>query len=117
MRETEQMDKVGDLEWDKDGIVGWTVASWFGPVHPAYNLYFSACFFSAGTIFFSHNKSVNSVFSRLISTAERGLFISLSQPFYLSKPTIQLSIFFLFEDNICILVYIYKMPRKTPRLT
>ena len=22
------MDKVGDLEWDKDGIVGWTVASW-----------------------------------------------------------------------------------------
>jgi len=22
------MDRVGDLEWDKDGIVGWTVASW-----------------------------------------------------------------------------------------
>jgi hypothetical protein len=27
--------------------------------------------FSAGIIFFSHNKSANSVFSRLISTAER----------------------------------------------
>jgi hypothetical protein len=29
--------------------------------------------FLAGTVFFSHNKSANSVFSRLISTAERGL--------------------------------------------
>jgi hypothetical protein len=29
--------------------------------------------FSAETVFFSHNKSVNSVFSQLISTAERGL--------------------------------------------
>ena len=28
MPETEQMDKVGELEWNKDGIVGWTVASW-----------------------------------------------------------------------------------------
>jgi len=35
-----------------------------------------------------------------------GLSISLSQPFYLSEPTIQLFIFFLLEDNICILVYI-----------
>jgi hypothetical protein len=32
--------------------------------------------FLAGTIFFSHNKSANSVFSRLISTAERGLYAS-----------------------------------------
>jgi hypothetical protein len=33
-----------------------------GPVHSAYNPSFSAYFFSAGTIFFSHNKSANSVF-------------------------------------------------------
>jgi hypothetical protein len=32
-----------------------------GPVHPAYNPYFST-YFSAETMFFSHNKSVNSVF-------------------------------------------------------
>jgi hypothetical protein len=40
------------------------LGSWLGagPVHPAYNPYFSACFFSAGTVFFSHNKSANSVF-------------------------------------------------------
>jgi hypothetical protein len=29
--------------------------------------------FSGETVFFSHSKSANSVFSRLISTAERGL--------------------------------------------
>jgi hypothetical protein len=33
----------------------------FGPVHLAYNSFYSACF-SAGTIFFSHKKLVNSVF-------------------------------------------------------
>jgi hypothetical protein len=34
--------------------------------------------FSAGTVFFSHNKSSNGVFSRLISTAERLLHFVLS---------------------------------------
>jgi hypothetical protein len=33
----------------------------YGSVHPACNPYFSACF-SARTVFFSHNKSTNSVF-------------------------------------------------------
>jgi hypothetical protein len=42
-----------------------------GPVHPAYNPYFSTCF-AVRTVFFSHNKLANSVFSRLISIAERG---------------------------------------------
>jgi hypothetical protein len=46
----------------------------------AYNLSFLACFFSAGTIFFSHNKSANSIFGRLISTAERGPRVSLAVP-------------------------------------
>jgi hypothetical protein len=32
-----------------------------GPVHPAYNPSFSACFY-AETMFFSHNKSANSIF-------------------------------------------------------
>jgi hypothetical protein len=34
---------------------------YIGHVYPAYNPSFSACFFSAGTIFFSHNKSGNSI--------------------------------------------------------
>jgi hypothetical protein len=32
-----------------------------GPVHPTYNSYFSI-YFSVKTVFFSHNKSTNSVF-------------------------------------------------------
>jgi hypothetical protein len=33
-----------------------------GPVHLAYNPSYSVCFFSVGTIFFSHKKSANSIF-------------------------------------------------------
>jgi hypothetical protein len=33
----------------------------YGPVYPAYNPSFSTCFL-AGTVFYSHNKSANSIF-------------------------------------------------------
>ena len=41
-----------------------------GPIRFSYNPYFSACFFSVGTVFFSHNKSVGTVF-RLVFSAKR----------------------------------------------
>ena len=41
---------------------------YFGPVRLFYNPYFSACFFSVRTVFFFHNKSVETVF-RLIFSA------------------------------------------------
>jgi hypothetical protein len=54
--------------------------SWFnasvvdcGPVYLAYNPYFSACFFSARTVFFSHNKSVNSIFQPTYQHNRTGL--------------------------------------------
>jgi hypothetical protein len=42
-----------------------------GPVHPAYNPYFQLIF-SVGIVFFSHNKSANSVFQPAYQQAERG---------------------------------------------
>jgi hypothetical protein len=43
------------------------------PVHPAYNPYFLAYFFSQNSVFLSQQISQQCFFSRLISTAERGL--------------------------------------------
>jgi hypothetical protein len=43
-----------------------------GPVHSAYNLYFSACFFQPEQCFSLTTNRPTVFFSRLISTAERG---------------------------------------------
>jgi hypothetical protein len=43
-----------------------------GPVHLAYNPFYSTCFFSAGTIFFSHKKSANSVFQPAYNSSRTG---------------------------------------------
>jgi hypothetical protein len=45
-----------------------------GSVHPAYNSSFSACFL-AGTVFFSHNKSVNSVFQSVYQHSRTGPYV------------------------------------------
>jgi hypothetical protein len=48
----------------------------YGPVHSAYNTSFSACFFSRNSIFPSQQISQQCFFSRLISTAERPLYLN-----------------------------------------
>jgi hypothetical protein len=45
-----------------------------GPVHPAYNPYFSA-YFSVKTVFFSHNKSANSVFQPAYQHSRTGQYL------------------------------------------
>jgi hypothetical protein len=45
-----------------------------GPVHPAYNPSFSACF-SARIVFFSHNKSANNVFQPAYQHSRTGPFL------------------------------------------
>jgi hypothetical protein len=46
-----------------------------GPVHLAYNPSYSACF-SAGTIFFSHKKSANSVFQPAYNSSRTASYFS-----------------------------------------
>jgi hypothetical protein len=50
-----------------------------GPVHPIYNPYFSA-YFLAKTVFFSHNKSVNSVFQPAYQRSQKIPFDYADKP-------------------------------------